>query len=74
MTRPLPDAQDAAAFRMGFDAALGAVERMARRDCRVALAKSCGYVPGWQKGRWMVADAVAELIRQRALSSEERQK
>jgi hypothetical protein len=64
--RKLPDAQDAEAFGFGFDTALEMVEQMARADHRNDLAKKCGYVPGWQKGRWMIADSIAEIRRQRA--------
>lgn len=37
-------------------------EKIARLDLRVDLAKDCGYEPGWQKGRWMVADELSDLI------------
>lgn len=37
-------------------------EKIARLDLRVDIAKDCGYEPSWQKGRWMVADELSDLI------------
>ncbi len=49
-------------FQQGMLEGLHAAERIARTDMRIDLAKDCGYEPGWQKGRWMVADDIAALI------------
>lgn len=62
MTHRPPD-ERVSMYRLGFKTALEMCENLARRDQRVELAKSCGYVPGWQKGRWMVADDIAARIK-----------
>lgn len=48
-------------YDRGFRDAIKMAQDIARRDLRVDLAKNCGYVPSWQKGRWMVADELAVL-------------
>lgn len=62
--RQIPDKQDVAMFRIGFRSAVEMAERMARRDLRVDLAKKCGYVPAWQRGRWTVADQLADILKE----------
>lgn len=48
-------------YDRGFRAAIRIAWNIARRDLRSNLAKNYGYVPAWQKGRWMVADELSAL-------------
>lgn len=62
--RGLPDDQDVAMYRLGFENALQMAHDAARRDHRNEMAKGCGYVPGWQRGRWMIADELAAHLKE----------
>lgn len=59
---PGPDATLVATYKLGKLDGLKFAEKMARQDCRNALAKKYNFVPGWQKGRWQAADELANLI------------
>jgi hypothetical protein len=52
------------AYQEGFLEGLRMAERLARRDYRVDLAREWGVVPGWQQGRWGVADQLQQGIEQ----------